>query len=63
MRRVGRHETGPATEHRHATEVAMSRLFQSACDIASDFLAAVGTSLCLLGVFATLHAALDKLSY
>ena len=41
----------------------MSRLFQSAHDIASDFLAAVGTSLCLLGVFAALHAILDKLSY
>jgi hypothetical protein len=63
MRPRGRHEAGPAMEHRHATEVAMSHLFQSACDIASDFLAAVGTSLYLLGVFAALHAALDKLSY
>ena len=41
----------------------MSRLFQSARDIASYFLAAVGTSLYLLGVFAALHAILDKLSY
>jgi hypothetical protein len=41
----------------------MSRLFKPACEIASDFLAAVGTSLYLLGVFAALHAALDKLPY
>ena len=33
----------------------MSRLSEAAHGIASDFLAAVGTSLCLLGFFAALY--------
>ena len=41
----------------------MSGLFEAARDIASDFLAAVGTCLYLLGFFGALHTALDKLSY
>jgi hypothetical protein len=41
----------------------MFRLSQTACDIASDFLAAVGTSIYFLGFFGALYAALDKLSY
>ena len=39
----------------------MARLFEAARDTASDFLAAVGTCLYLLGFFGALHAALDKL--
>jgi len=41
----------------------MSRLLEAACDIAGDFLAAVGTCLYLLGFFGALYTALDKLSY
>ncbi len=41
----------------------MARLFEAARGIASDFLAAVGTCLYLLGFFGALYAALDKLSY
>jgi hypothetical protein len=41
----------------------MSSLFEAARDIASDFLAAVGTCLYLLGFFGAIHAALDKLAY
>ena len=41
----------------------MSRLFEAARDIASDFLAAVGTSLYLFGFFAVIYTALDKLPY
>ena len=41
----------------------LSHLLKTARDIASDFLAAVGTALYLLGFFAALHAALDKLPY
>ena len=41
----------------------MLHLFEAARDIASDFLAAVGTSLYLLGFFGRIYAALDKLSY
>ena len=41
----------------------MAHLFGAARDIASDFLAAVGTCLYFLAFFGALHAALDKLSY
>ncbi len=41
----------------------MSRLSEAARDIASDFLAAVGTCLYFLAFFGAVHAALDKLSY
>ena len=41
----------------------MAHLFEAARDIASDFLAAVGTCLYLLGFFGALYTALDKLSY
>ena len=41
----------------------MSHLLAAARDIASDFLAAVGTCLYLLGFFGALYTALDKLSY
>ncbi len=36
---------------------------EAARDIASDFLAAVGTCLYLLGFFGALYAALDQLAY
>ena len=39
----------------------MFHLFEFTRGIASDFLAAVGTSLCLLGFFAAIYTALDKL--
>jgi hypothetical protein len=41
----------------------MSSLFQTARDVGSDFLAAVGTSLYFLGFFGAIYTALDKLSY
>ena len=41
----------------------MLHLSEAARDIANDFLAAVGTSLYVLGFFGAIHAALDKLSY
>ena len=41
----------------------MTHLFRTASEIASEFLAAVGTCLYLLGVFGALYTALDKLSY
>jgi hypothetical protein len=41
----------------------MFRLSQTTCDTASDFLAAVGTSIYFLGFFGAVYAALDKLSY
>ena len=41
----------------------VSRLFEAARDVASDFLAAVGTCLYLLGFLAALHAALERLAY
>ena len=39
------------------------RLFEAARDVASDFLAAVGTSIYLLGFFGAIYIALDKLAY
>ncbi len=41
----------------------MPHLFEAARDIASDFLAAVGTCLYFLAFFGALYTALDKLSY
>ena len=41
----------------------MSRFFEAARDTASDFLAAVGTCLYLLGFFGAVYTALDKLAY
>ena len=41
----------------------MSDLFEAARDIASDFLAAVGTGLYLMGFFGAIYTALDKLAY
>jgi hypothetical protein len=41
----------------------MSGLFQTAREVAGDFLAAVGTSLYFLGFFGAIYTALDKLSY
>ena len=41
----------------------MSRLFEDARGIASDFLAAVGTCLYFFGFFGAIYTALDKLSY
>ena len=41
----------------------MARPFETARDIASDFLAAVGTCLYLMGFFGALYTALDKLAY
>ena len=38
-------------------------LFQTTREVASDFLAAVGTSLYFLGFFGAIYTALDKLSY
>ena len=41
----------------------MARLFEAARDVAGDFLAAVGTSIYLLGFFGAIYIALDKLAY
>ncbi len=41
----------------------MARLFEAARDIASDFLAAVGTCLYFLAFFGALHSALERLPY
>ena len=41
----------------------MARLFGAARDIASDFLAAVGTCLYFLAFLAALHSALERLAY
>ncbi len=41
----------------------MSRLIEAARDTASDFLAAVGTCLYLLGFLAVIHTVLDKLPH
>ncbi len=41
----------------------MTHLFRTAGEIASEFLAAVGTCLYLLGLFGALYTALDKLPY
>jgi hypothetical protein len=41
----------------------MAHLLEAARDIASDFLAAVGTSLYFLGFFGAIYTALDKLAY
>ena len=41
----------------------MAHPLEAARDIASDFLAAVGTSLYFLGFFGAIYTALDKLAY
>ncbi len=41
----------------------MARLSEAARDTASDFLAAVGTCLYLLGFFGAVYAALERLVY
>jgi hypothetical protein len=41
----------------------MARLFEAARDIASDFLAAVGTCLYFLAFLGALHSALERLPY
>ncbi len=41
----------------------MARLYEAARDVASDFLAAVGTCLYLLAFFGALHSALARLAY
>ena len=41
----------------------MPHLLEAARDIASDVLAAVGTSLYFLGFFGAIYTALDKLAY
>ena len=41
----------------------MSRLLEAARGIASDFLAAVGTGLYLMGFFGVVYDVLDRLAY
>ena len=41
----------------------MPRLPEAARGIASDFLAAVGTGLCLMGFFGAVYDVLDRLSH
>jgi hypothetical protein len=41
----------------------VSRLFEAARDVASDFLAAVGACLYFLAFLAALHSALERLAY
>jgi hypothetical protein len=41
----------------------MTRLHEAARDVASDFLAAVGTSIYLLGCFGAIYTALGRLAH
>ncbi len=41
----------------------MPRLYGAARDVASDFLAAVGTSIYLLGFFGAIYTALERLAH
>ena len=61
-RHTDRPKIGPAMEDR-AKEAAMSSLFQTARDNASDMLATAAACVYFLGFFAAVQAALDKLSY
>jgi len=62
MGNLRRRPGDPGLASQRAMEATVSRLLEAARDTADEFLAAVGTCLCLLGFFGAIYDVLDRLS-